>query len=285
MNEQIVTTAAHKWDSSTTAGKIWLVALLMTAVGIGFFSANYLNEAKLERLEAKYERELTALQSQSKMQVATKENSTENIKPPQSPPRLGEEFHFASITAIHQEGDHKQTEHARSGKTTLESLADEVATFRFAVENLSNEKIEVSSAELLVDKVQHTKYRVVAIADPPLLDHTGHIVVALDSPTVGESIPVPLMLSVEPGKAREFSVWFRSPESKKRGEILCVAGRLRLISNKGAIYSSQIDVVIHSDETRNRPTSVPPKAPSGPLKAILGPFTMDKGLGTRPASQ
>ena len=241
------------WDSLSTRGKLVFILFLAAVLGSGFWSGywfgNLIGENKTEATEAKYEREITEL----KRQLADKSKQTsDNVKPQDY--QLGIEvihndLEFEKIVPISEDVSQKV---AKDG--TLISKK-EIASFRFIVRNLSTKVITISTADLLVDAVEHKSYD---RAVPSPLGDINHLrdveaivndkAIVNEQSTVGDYIPIPFNVTIEPNAKRQFSVWFVSPTAFKRHVVLYIKGVLRLHYDNKVCYSDIIEMEIHSDE-------------------------------------
>jgi hypothetical protein len=269
-------TLGEIWDSLST-GRKWGLFVFVLSVLIGSFWAGFGVAAKLYEarvataennraaVEARMEREITDSRRQSpnktqqasadSHQVASRQllvfeeieaipqlvngKSFQERNPPELPPKL------PSVSSEEK----KSTPDNRVTVVVAPQPANEIATFRFTVCNRGAERSAVSSADLLIEKVKDEPYNFQTTMYPGRIDHEGHIETLLKGPKVGDVVPIGIPSTiVEAGGKREFSIWFRSPDARKRGVVLHVTGRVRLHYEAGTCTSDPFEMKIHSEE-------------------------------------
>ena len=126
------------------------------------------------------------------------------------------------------------------------SFVEELATFTFTVQNLGSKPISAESVGLLVDGIE--KFQALATAAAyNAIDHMGDAEVWIDeSVKVGDFIPAPIQLEIEPMAHRDFGVWFKSTAMPKNG-VLRVRGRMQIRTPDSSTTSEPFEIEIHSD--------------------------------------
>jgi DNA polymerase III sliding clamp (beta) subunit (PCNA family) len=139
------------------------------------------------------------------------------------------------------------------------------ATYRFRVGNRSGKPAKINRAEFIVDEVDIPERHNWSIGSTmmvvSLIDHTGHILVQVGSPNAGDTITVPVDVTIPADAHRDITIWFQGPDDLM---LFFVTGRLRLYSGDDTITSKSVELEIHP-ETNKFPTRKEFMSSDGPI--------------------